>query len=106
MAGATGLHSFSLRNRLIGVGTLVLVVALGMVGLALNAANHRGAVSALQAGVLPTGPQFADPVAPALRAPHPVRPAEFHQVGPAGVLRRKPPHDFDDVHGSLPCLSI
>jgi len=43
------LHSFSLRNRLIGVGTLVLVVALGMVGLALNAANHRGAVSALQA---------------------------------------------------------
>jgi len=43
------LHSFSLRNRLIGVGTLVLVVALGLVGLALNAANHRGAVSALQA---------------------------------------------------------
>ena len=43
------MHSFSLRNRLIGVGTLVLVVALGMVGLALNAANHRGAVSALQA---------------------------------------------------------
>jgi len=43
------LHSFSLRNRLVGVGTLVLVVALGLVGLALNAANHRGAVSALQA---------------------------------------------------------
>jgi len=43
------LHSFSLRNRLIGVGTLVLVVALGLVGLALNAANHRVAVSALQA---------------------------------------------------------
>jgi two-component system sensor histidine kinase PhoQ len=42
------LHSFSLRNRLIGVATLVLIVALGLVGLALNAANHRGAVSALQ----------------------------------------------------------
>lgn len=49
MAGAIGLRSFSLRNRLIGVGTLVLVVALGLVGLALNAANHRSAVSALQA---------------------------------------------------------
>ena len=43
------MRSFSLRNRLIGVGTLVLVVALGLVGLALNAANHRSAVSALQA---------------------------------------------------------
>jgi len=42
------LRSISLRNRLIGVATLVLVVALGLVGLALNAANHRGAVSALQ----------------------------------------------------------
>ena len=42
------MHSFSLRNRLIGVATLVLIVALGLVGLALNAANHRGAVSALQ----------------------------------------------------------
>jgi two-component system sensor histidine kinase PhoQ len=42
------LRSFSLRNRLIGVGTLVLVVALGLVGLALNAANHRSAVSALE----------------------------------------------------------
>jgi two-component system sensor histidine kinase PhoQ len=43
------LRSFSLRKRLVGVGTLVLVVALGLVGLALNAANQRGAVSALQA---------------------------------------------------------
>jgi two-component system sensor histidine kinase PhoQ len=42
------LRSFSLRNRLIGVGTLVLIVALGLVGLALNAANHRSAVSALE----------------------------------------------------------
>jgi len=42
------LHSFSLRNRLILVATLLLVVALGMVGFALNAANHRSAVSALQ----------------------------------------------------------
>ncbi|MFC1605433.1 hypothetical protein ACFL33_01050 [Pseudomonadota bacterium] len=42
------MRSFSLRNRLIGVGTLVLVVALGLVGLALNAANHRSAVSALE----------------------------------------------------------
>jgi two-component system sensor histidine kinase PhoQ len=42
------LRSFSLRNRLVIVATLVLVVALGLVGLALNAANHRSAVSALQ----------------------------------------------------------
>ena len=42
------MHSFSLHNRLIGVGTLVLIVALGLVGMALNAANHRSAVSALQ----------------------------------------------------------
>jgi len=41
------LHSFSLRKRLILVATLLLVVALGVVGLALNAANHRSAVSAL-----------------------------------------------------------
>jgi two-component system sensor histidine kinase PhoQ len=41
------LRSFSLRNRLIIVATLLLVVALGLVGLALDAANHRGAVSAL-----------------------------------------------------------
>jgi two-component system sensor histidine kinase PhoQ len=49
VAGATGLHSFSLRNRLILAATLVLIIALGVVGFALNAANHRGAVSSLQA---------------------------------------------------------
>jgi two-component system sensor histidine kinase PhoQ len=43
------LRSFSLRNRLALAGTLVLVIALGAVGLALNAANERGAVSSLQA---------------------------------------------------------
>jgi two-component system sensor histidine kinase PhoQ len=43
------LRSPSLRNRLILGASLVLVIALGLVGLALNAANHRGAVSALQA---------------------------------------------------------
>jgi two-component system sensor histidine kinase PhoQ len=48
VAGVIGLRSFSLRNRFIGVGTLVLVVALGLVGMALNAANHRSAVSGLQ----------------------------------------------------------
>jgi two-component system sensor histidine kinase PhoQ len=42
------LHEFSLRNRLVFAATLVLIIALGLVGLALNAANHRGAVSALQ----------------------------------------------------------
>jgi len=47
--GATGLHAFSLRKRLLLVATLVLVIALGLVGFALNAANYRGAVSALQA---------------------------------------------------------
>jgi two-component system sensor histidine kinase PhoQ len=73
------LRSFSLRNRLILAGTLVLVIALGVVGLALNAANHRGAVSSLQArmesyvylvlaamevsenGKLEMGADFADP---------------------------------------------
>jgi len=43
------LRSFSLRNRLALAGTLVLVIALGAVGLALNAANQRVAVSSLQA---------------------------------------------------------
>jgi two-component system sensor histidine kinase PhoQ len=42
------LHSFSLRKRLVLVATLVLVIALGLVGVALNAANYRGAVSSLQ----------------------------------------------------------
>jgi two-component system sensor histidine kinase PhoQ len=43
------LRSPSLRNRLILGAGGVLVIALGLVGLALNAANHQGAVSALQA---------------------------------------------------------
>jgi len=43
------LRSHSLRRRLILGASGVLVIALGLVGLALNAANHRGAVSALQA---------------------------------------------------------
>jgi two-component system sensor histidine kinase PhoQ len=43
------LRSPSLRNRLVLGASLVLVIALGLVGVALNAANHRGAVSALQA---------------------------------------------------------
>lgn len=42
------MRSPSLRNRLVLGASLVLVIALGLVGLALNAANHRGAVSALQ----------------------------------------------------------
>jgi two-component system sensor histidine kinase PhoQ len=42
------LRPFSLRNRLIGVATLVLVVALGLVGMALDEANQRSAVAALQ----------------------------------------------------------
>jgi two-component system sensor histidine kinase PhoQ len=42
------LHSFSLRNRLVLAATLVLIIALGLVGFALNAANYRGAVSSLQ----------------------------------------------------------
>jgi two-component system sensor histidine kinase PhoQ len=40
---------FSLRFRLILLATLVLVVALGLVGVALNSANYRSAVSSLQA---------------------------------------------------------
>lgn len=43
------MRSPSLRRRLILGATGVLVIALSLVGLALNAANHRGAVSALQA---------------------------------------------------------
>jgi len=42
------LRAFSLRNRLVLAATLVLVIALGLVGLALNAANYRSAVSSLQ----------------------------------------------------------
>jgi two-component system sensor histidine kinase PhoQ len=42
------LHSFSLRNRLVLAATLVLIIALGLVGFALNAANYRGAVSSLR----------------------------------------------------------
>lgn len=43
------MRSPSLRNRLVLGAGGVLVIALGLVGLALNAANHQGAVSALQA---------------------------------------------------------
>lgn len=43
------MRSISLRKRLIISATVVLVIALGVVGAALNSANHRGAVSALQA---------------------------------------------------------
>ena len=43
------MRSFSLLSRLVLVSTLVLVIALGLVGFALNAANYRGAVSSLQA---------------------------------------------------------
>ncbi len=43
------MRSYSLRNRLILIATLVLVIALGLVGIALNSANYRGAVSSLQA---------------------------------------------------------
>jgi two-component system sensor histidine kinase PhoQ len=43
------LRSFSLRSRLIVIATLVLATALGVVGVALDAANYRGAVSSLQA---------------------------------------------------------
>ena len=43
------MRSFSLRNRLLLAASLVLIIALGLVGLALNQANHRGAVSSLQA---------------------------------------------------------
>lgn len=43
------MRAFSLRSRLVLAATLVLVIALGLVGLALNEANYRGAVSALHA---------------------------------------------------------
>lgn len=48
MEGATGLASVSLRNRAILAVVPVLVFALGLVGLAVNEANYRGAVSALR----------------------------------------------------------
>jgi two-component system sensor histidine kinase PhoQ len=46
--GGKSQRPFSLRLRLVLLATLVLVVALGLVGIALNAANERSAVSALQ----------------------------------------------------------
>ena len=46
--GDTGLRSISLRNRAVLVAVPVLVLALGLVGLAVNSANTRGAESALQ----------------------------------------------------------
>ncbi len=45
---ATPRRPFSLRFRLVLLATLVLVIALGLVGAALNSANYRGAVSSLQ----------------------------------------------------------
>lgn len=42
------MRSISLRNRAVLAAIPVLVLALGLVGLAVNGANHRGAVSALQ----------------------------------------------------------
>jgi two-component system sensor histidine kinase PhoQ len=42
------LRSISLRNRAILLATPVLVISLGLVGLAVKEANYRGAVSALQ----------------------------------------------------------
>ena len=48
-SAGTPSRPFSLRFRLILLATLVLVVALGLVGAALNSANYRGAVSSLQA---------------------------------------------------------
>jgi two-component system sensor histidine kinase PhoQ len=42
------LRSFSLLRRLVLAASLLLVIALGLVGLALNSANYRGAVSSLQ----------------------------------------------------------
>jgi two-component system sensor histidine kinase PhoQ len=48
VAGATGLRSISLRSRAALFTLPVLVLALGLVGLAVDAANYRGAVSALQ----------------------------------------------------------
>ncbi len=47
-SGEISQRPFSLRLRLVLVATLVLIVALGLVGIALNAANERSAVSALQ----------------------------------------------------------
>lgn len=46
--GGKSQRPFSLRLRLVLLATLVLMVALGLVGIALNAANERSAVSALQ----------------------------------------------------------
>ena len=48
-SGRISQRPFSLRFRLVVLATLVLVVALGLVGIALNAANERSAVSSLQA---------------------------------------------------------
>jgi two-component system sensor histidine kinase PhoQ len=42
-------RSFSLRFRLLTLATLVLLIALGLVGMALNAANYRSTVSSLEA---------------------------------------------------------
>ena len=44
-----GQRPFSLRNRLLLSAVLVLVIALGLVGVALDAAHYRAAVSSLQA---------------------------------------------------------
>ena len=41
--------AFSLRLRMVIIASVLLALALGLVGLALASANHRGAVSALQA---------------------------------------------------------
>ncbi len=46
--GGKSQRTFSLRLRLILLATLMLIVALGLVGIALNAANERSAVSALR----------------------------------------------------------
>jgi two-component system sensor histidine kinase PhoQ len=46
--GENSRRPFSLRQRLVLLATLVLIVALGLVGVALNAANERSAVSALR----------------------------------------------------------
>jgi len=73
------LHSLSLRSRAALAAIPVLVLSLGLVGIAVSQANHRGAVSALQArmesyvytvlaamevsstGVLTVEEDFADP---------------------------------------------
>ena len=39
---------YSLRTRLILLATVILALALGLVGIALNTANYRGAISSLQ----------------------------------------------------------